>query len=123
MNFCWITLNVNNMEESLKFYNEIIGLKITERFNLGVEMEIAMLGENDGTKIELIYNKNKNVSVHSEGISIGFEVKSLDDTIELLKNKKISIKRGPISPIPSSRFFFIDDPNGIEIQIVEHNQV
>lgn len=121
MNFCWITLNVNNMEESLKFYHEIIGLKILERFNAGEEIEIAMLGETDGTKIELIYNKNKNVSAQSEGISIGFEVKSLDKAMELVKDKNIPIKRGPISPIPSTRFFFINDPNNIEIQIVQHN--
>lgn len=47
------------MEESLNFYHEIIGLKISERFNVGEDIEIAMLGETDGTKVELIYNKNK----------------------------------------------------------------
>ena len=121
MNFCWITLNVSNMEESLNFYHEIIGLKISERFNVGEDIEIAMLGETDGTKVELIYNKKQNVLARSEGLSIGFEVKSLDEAMELFKNKNIPIKRGPISPLPSSRFFFIDDPNGIEIQIVQHN--
>ncbi|MBD5642493.1 VOC family protein [Clostridium botulinum] len=121
MNFCWITLNVSNMEESLNFYHEIIGLKISERFNVGEDIEIAMLGETDGTKVELIYNKKQNVLSRSEGLSSGFEVKSLDEAMELLKNKNIPIKRGPISPLPSSRFFFIDDPNGIEIQIVQHN--
>lgn len=118
MNFCWITINVNNMEESLKFYHEVIGLKILERFNPSEGIEIAMLGEIEGTKIELIHN-NKNVSVQSEGISVGFEVKSLDKAIEFVKDKNIIIKRGPISPIPSTRFFFIDDPNGVEIQLVE----
>ncbi|BAQ13966.1 hypothetical protein CBB2_1856 [Clostridium botulinum] len=121
MNFCWITLNVSNMEESLNFYHEIIGLKISERFNVGEDIEIAMLGETDGTKVELIYNKKQSVLSRSKGLSIGFEVKSLDEAMELLKNKNIPIKRGPISPLPSSRFFFIDDPNGIEIQIVQHN--
>jgi len=65
MNFCWIALNVSNMEESLKFYHEIIGLKISERFNVGEDMEIAMLGETYGTKVELIYNKKQNVSTRS----------------------------------------------------------
>lgn len=120
MNFCWITLNVNNMEEALKFYHETIGLKLLERFTTGEETEIVMLGEANGTKVELICNKNKTASVKSEGISIGFEVKSLDETIELMKNKNIPIKRGPFSPIPSVKFFFIEDPNGIEVQIVEH---
>jgi lactoylglutathione lyase len=121
MNFCWITLNVNNLEESLKFYHEIIGLKILERFNISEETEIVMLGETNGTKVELIYNKNKNISVHNQGISIGFEVTSLDEAIELVKTRNIPIKRGPVSPIPSTTFFFIDDPNGIEIQIIQHS--
>jgi lactoylglutathione lyase len=120
MNFCWVTLYVKNMEESLKFYQEIIGLKVSERFNAGEEMEIAMLGEADGPKVELIYNKKHKVSVQSEGISIGFEVESLDKAMELVKDKNIPIKRGPFSPVPSTRFFFIDDPNGVEIQIVQH---
>jgi lactoylglutathione lyase len=121
MNFCWITLNVNNMEESLKFYHEIIGLEVLERFTLGEKTEIVMLGKTDGTKVELIYNKNKNVSIQSHNISIGFEVKSLDEAMELVKKQNILIKRGPISPMSSIRFFIIDDPNGIAIQIVENH--
>lgn len=123
MNFCWTTLYVNNMEESLKFYNEIIGLRVLERRNIGKEREreMVMLGETTGTKVELIYNKNTNASVQNHTISMGFEVKSLDEAMELVKLKNIPIKRGPISPIPSIKFFFIDDPNGIEIQIVQHN--
>ncbi|MBK1810389.1 VOC family protein [Clostridium sp. YIM B02505] len=120
MNFCWVTLYVKDMEESLKFYNEIIGLKIAERFNAGEEMQIAMLGETDGPKVELIYDKNQKAFGFKEGISIGFQVESLDKAMELLKDKDIPIKRGPISPNPSTKFFFVDDPNGIEVQIVQH---
>jgi lactoylglutathione lyase len=108
------------MEESLKFYNEVIGLKIAERFNAGEEMQIAMLGENNGTKVELIYDKNQKDFGFGEGISIGFQVESLDKAMELVKYKNIPIKRGPISPNPSTKFFFVDDPNGIEVQIVQH---
>lgn len=123
MKFCWITLNVKNMEESLTFYEEIIGLKIAERFNVEEGLEIAMLGEAYGHKIELICNKGQEVSVQKEGISIGFEVESLDKAMELLKDRNIPIKRGPFSPVPTTKFFFIDDPNGVEIQIVQHRHV
>ena len=44
MNFCWVTLNVTNMENSLKFYHEILGLKISAQFNAGEDREIVMLG-------------------------------------------------------------------------------
>ncbi|MCR3761328.1 VOC family protein [Clostridium felsineum] len=121
MNFCWITLTVKNMEESLKFYHDIIGLKIAERFNVGSDREIVMLGNADGTKIELVCNKTESISAKAEGLSIGFQVKSLDYAMKLLKDNNIPIKRGPISPVPSSKFFFVDDPNGIEIQIIQNN--
>lgn len=121
MKFCWITLNVKNMEESLTFYEEVIGLKISERFNVEEGLEIAMLGEAYGPKIELICNKSQNASVQKEGISIGFEVESLDKAMELLKDRNIPIKRGPFSPVPTTKFFFIHDPNGVEIQIVQQH--
>lgn len=118
MRFCWITLNVKNMEESLKFYQEAIGLKVVERFSPNKEMEIAMLGEENGTKVELICTNT--FQTRSEGISVGFEVNSLEEAMERMKEKEIPIKRGPFSPVPSSRFFFVEDPNGIEIQIVQN---
>jgi len=108
------------MEESLKFYNELLGVKILERFSSGEEMEIAMLGEEDKPKIELIYNRSNVVENQTKGISIGFEVDSLEGTMSYVKSKNIPIIRGPISPSPKVSFFFIHDPNGIEIQLVEH---
>ncbi|CAB1245669.1 VOC family protein [Clostridium sp. MT-14] len=120
MNFCWITLNVKSMEESLKFYNELLGIKIFSRFSPNSGVDIAMIGENDKPKIELIYDKGNNSKIESRGISIGFEVKSLDETMKYIKSKGIIIKRGPISPSPKVKFFFIEDPNGVEVQIVEN---
>jgi lactoylglutathione lyase len=35
MKFCWTTLNVKNMDESVKFYTEIIGLDVLREFSLG----------------------------------------------------------------------------------------
>lgn len=122
MDFCWITLDVNDMNESLDFYHELLGIKILERFSVGEELEIAMLGEEDKPKIELICNKRKPIA-HSANVSVGFKVESLKGAMDYLTEKNIQIKRGPISPIPTSSFFFVDDPNGIEIQIVEIKEI
>ena len=46
MNFCWITFYVRNMEESLKFYHDIIGLEIAEHFHAGEDREILHAWEN-----------------------------------------------------------------------------
>lgn len=119
MNICWITLRVDNMEESLKFYHEILGLPIATRHG-GPEVEIVMLGEEDKPKIELLYERNSNVAIHAVGLSIGLEVESLDEALNYVKEKEIPILRGPFSPNPHVKFFFIKDPNGIEVQLVEN---
>ena len=53
MKFCWVTINVKDMEASLRFYQEIVGLTIDRRFQAGPGVEITFLG-NDETKVELI---------------------------------------------------------------------
>ena len=47
MKFCWSTLMVKNLEESLKFYKEIVGLNVSNRFNAGTGVEIAFLGDGE----------------------------------------------------------------------------
>lgn len=119
MKFCWSTLMVKNMEESLKFYQEIVGLKIDRRFNAGPGVEIVFLGEGE-TKVELICNENnKDINVGKD-ISWGFEVKSLDEMMALVKEKGIEIQGGILQPNPHVRFFYVLDPNGLKIQFVEN---
>ena len=120
MKFCWSTITVKNLEESLKFYNEILGLSINRRFNAGPGMEIAFLGD-DETKIELVFNEELKEVSFGQNISLGFEVNSLDEMITLLKEKGIDIESGPFSPNPHINYIYILDPNGLKIQLVESN--
>ncbi|MDP4152971.1 MAG: VOC family protein [Bacillota bacterium] len=120
MKMCWVTLNVTDLEESLKFYRDIVGLELFSRFPAGNESEIAMLGEADKPKIELICNKNFTASNKGEGVSIGFEGEALDKVAETLRSYNINILKGPISPSAHIRFFFVKDPDGYEIQFIEH---
>lgn len=118
MKFCWSTLMVNNMEESLKFYQEIVGLTVDKRFKAGPGTEIAFLGDGE-TKIELIYNENnKEVNVGRD-ISWGFEIESVDKMMELLKNKGIEYSE-TFQPNPHVKFFYVTDPNGLKIQFVQN---
>lgn len=119
MKFCWSTLTVKNMEESLRFYQDIVGLKISRRFNAGPETEIAFLGEGD-TLIELICNRKHPEVNAGEDISWGFEVDSLDRIISLLKQKGIAEISGPFQPNPKVKFIYVRDPNGMKIQFVEN---
>jgi len=119
MKFCWSTLRVNNLEESLDFYQKIVELKLNRRFKTDENTEIAFLG-NGETKLELIDNNENNDVNYGEDISLGFEVDSLEDKMNHLKENSIDIESGPIQPNPNIKFFFVKDPNGLTIQFVEN---
>lgn len=119
MKFCWCTLHVKDLDESVRFYKEIVGLNETRRFAAGPDTEIVFLG-NGETEVELIWDKNKKEYDMGKDISLGFIVESLDKHIELLKEYGVRILTEPISPNPSIRFFFALDPNGVKIQFVEN---
>jgi lactoylglutathione lyase len=119
MKFCWTTLRVNNLEESLKFYQEIVGLPLSRRFQAGPGVEIAFLGSGE-TKIEIICNGTNNKVNMGEDISMGFEVESVDKMMKDLKEKGIDIYSGPFQPNPHIKFFYLLDPNGLKVQLTEN---
>lgn len=118
MKFLWTTILVKDMEETLKFYQEVVGLKLDRRFNASPEMEICFLGEDD-TKLEVICNKKfKNIDA-GNAVTLGFKVDSLDEMIQLINKKGIEIKTGPVQPNPHIKYFIVQDPNGIKVQFAE----
>jgi lactoylglutathione lyase len=118
MKFCWSTLKVKNLNDSIAFYEEIIGLNVKRRFQAGPDTEIAFLGEGE-TQVELIEVKEKNEINVGPDISWGFQVESLVEMMELLEMKGIEVMEGPYSPNPLTSFIYIQDPNGMKIQLVE----
>lgn len=116
MKFCWCTISVSDLERSLKFYQDVAGLTLERRFTAGPGVEIAFLGGGE-TKVELICRGTK--PEFGGDISLGFEVDSLDDMMESVESKSVKIHSGPFSPNPNTRFFYVQDPDGLLIQFVE----
>lgn len=121
MKFCWCTVGVRDMAASLKFYQEVVGLPVSRRFAAGPGMEICFLGEGE-TKVELVCGAKHKAPVNAEGISLGFEVKSVDEMIKLVKEKGLAVASGPFQPNPHIKFFYVNDPDGISVQFVENMQ-
>ena len=115
MKFCWSTLLVKDMEESLKFYTEVIRLDIASRFSAMPGVEIAFLGTGE-TLIELVCNGEAHNTVVGDAVSWGFDVDSLDDALKMVKEKGIPVHSGPVVH-PNVKYFFILDPNGLKIQL------
>lgn len=118
MKFCWTTINVLNMEKSLAFYQEIVGLPLMRRFPAGPGTEIAFLGDGE-TQVELIASTSTIEVKIGQDISLGFIVESLDDMLDFIQKRSIPVHSGPHQPNPQTRFFYILDPNGLKIQFVE----
>lgn len=119
MKFCWCTIAVKDMEKSVKFYHEVVGLPVSRRFAPGPGLEICFLGEGE-TKVELIRGPNYTAAVNPEGISLGFEVKSVDEMLEFVKEKEMEVTGGPYQPNPHIKFFYVKDPDGVSVQFVEN---
>lgn len=118
MKFAHVTIMVKNLEDSLKFYQEVVGLNIVKRFPAGPGTEIVFLGDG-GTLVELIYDENKTEVDFGQDISLGFNVESVEKMMKFVEEKGISIHSGPFQPNPSTKFFYVLDPNDLKIQFVE----
>ena len=75
MHFCWTTLMVKDLDESLKFYQDILGLEVASRFTAMPGLELAFLGTGE-TQIELVCSADSQNAVVGDAISFGFDVPS-----------------------------------------------
>ena len=120
MKFLWTTIYVKNLEESLAFYSDLVGLQMLQRFPGGPGIEMAFMGNGiDGeTLVELIADSNNSSVNHSEFIYIGFSVDSVDEMLDTVKRKNIAVHSGPVET-PGFKFFCIKDPNGVNVQFFQ----
>jgi len=119
MKFCWVTFKVKNLDKSISFYENIVGLTLESRRPAGPTSELAFLGVGE-TKVELICDKALETVDNGKDISIGFFVDSAEEKMSFLSENGISIHSGPFEPAPGVKFFYILDPDGLKIQFVEH---
>lgn len=114
----YTTIIVRNLEESLKFYTEVLGLVKVNKFSPEEGVTISFLKDSESNLIELLEDKNLLEEDFRESrVSIGFGVEDLDDTLKTLKEKGIEIIREIIETPGDGKLAFIKDPNGVEIGI------
>ncbi|WP_342552264.1 VOC family protein [Paenibacillus sp. FSL R7-0652] len=116
----WITLRVSNLEASIHFYHHVLGLTVQRRFeSRGRQIAMLGLGLTSETSLELIEGSEQ-VLKPEAGISIGYEVTTLESAMERLAAMQVPVLRGPIQPNERLRFIYIADPDGFEVQLAEH---
>jgi len=114
----YATIGVADMEESIKFYAEIMGLKIDSQINPYPGFTITFLKGEGDAMIELIENVEN--PQETGLLSVGMEVEDMNATVKELKSKGAEITRGPTSVAAGTIIAFLQDPNGVQIGLIQH---
>ncbi len=114
----YTTILVADMEESIRFYTDVMGLEKHRQFKPNPELTITfMKGEGEGI-IELIENKENPQEI---GLTaVGIEVEDINTTVKELKSKGAKITLEP-TPILVGTLAFVEDPNGVRIALIQHH--
>ncbi|GJL65785.1 MAG: VOC family protein [Nitrospirales bacterium] len=114
-------MRVSNMEQTIAFYRDILGLEVVDQKVSPRGSHLAFLATpNSDELIELCsFPSSGHVRVQEDLIHLAFQVDNLDTTIKELQEQHVPITDGPTTSSSGSRFIFIDAPDGYEIELIE----
>jgi lactoylglutathione lyase len=123
MRFSHLSITAKNMEESIKFYCDIMGFELVSRREIPENnAEIAFLTEGiSNIRIELTYWKNKEDWTSGDELDhLAFNVPNMDEAMNKFRRNGVEIAKEPY-PLrgSTSKIAFIKDPNGIWLEIIE----
>ena len=114
-------MRVSDMEQTIAFYTNVLGLEVLERKVSPRGSHLAFLKvPNSEELIELTsFPPSGPMKVQEDLVHLAFQVESLDDTIASLTAMGVKITDGPTQSSSGSRFIFIEAPDGYEIELIE----
>ena len=130
---------VTDMEKSLKFYRDLLGLKPVIDFEekgefidsvlagSGIQVRMVKMVADDGGMVELLHyvshpmSRAKDNKINEIGPThIAFTVESMDETYERLSKVGVKFNSVPIvSPDGKAKLAFCQDPDGTYLELVE----
>lgn len=118
MKFHHISIRISNFEKSLRFYTDLVGLKVSKQFaaNGG---NVAYLCNGKGeTEVEIIAMPDV-PAFEGKGMFLCFA----SDNLEAVHEKAIAMGYSPSdirNPEPNVRYFYVYDPDGVSVQFREY---
>lgn len=110
-----ISINVKSIEESLQFYKDIFRMEISEDLRPLGQRIVFISDTKKDFQIELLEEQDDFFC--GNGISIAWKCEDLDMEYDRMKELRLRTS-DIIAPIEDMRFFYVEDPNGLLIQIV-----
>ena len=130
MKYLHSMIRVNNLQDSLRFYEELLGLKLQSKKDLD-DCTLYFLAEYEGApEIELTDNWEKPDKPYKNGETFGhfafecddmdaFVKKAADLGVELLYGSPFNLDiKNEDGSVEVKRISFVKDPDGNEIEII-----
>ena len=115
---------VNDLERTVKFYREVLGLQEVRRHKSPRGSELVFLKSPESEElIEITYFPGSGpVQVQPDLTHLAFEVDSLDEFGRHLTKLGLKYSDGPTLQPDGSGFAFIDAPEGYEIELMQRGK-
>ena len=129
--FTHTSIRTSNMDKSIDFYTRHLGLTLLSRREIPQNnAEIAFLqdAERKGARLELTRYLNQKKFEQAEYDDrvfdhLAFDIEDMETTLSKMREEKITITDEPFRLSPTgSLIAFIEDPDGILIELVERKK-
>ena len=114
-------MRVNDLEKSIRFYEEILGLKVGRRHTSPRGAQLAFLKTpNSDEEIEICQLPNSPaVEVQPDLMHLAFEVDDIAAFAGEIAKKGLKLSDGPTRTGSGSIIAFIDAPEGYEVELIQ----
>jgi len=112
---------VNDIERTVKFYKDVLGLAEVRRHKSPRGSELVFLKAPESEEqIEITYFPGSGpVQVQPDLTHLAFEVDSLDEFAKHLAKLGLKYSDGPTTSSTGTAFAFVDAPEGYEIELIQ----
>jgi lactoylglutathione lyase len=112
---------VNDLERTVKFYRDVLGLEVSRRHKSPRGAELAFLkAAGSDEEIEICFLPNSEpVKVQPDLTHLAFEVENLAAFEKHLAQLGLEFSDGPTTTSSGSVIAFIDAPEGYEIELIQ----
>jgi len=112
---------VSDMDASLKFYHDLLGMEISEQSTSprGSKLVYLKLPQSEADLELCSFPSSGKVAVPEDLVHLAFEVEDLNVWVEKLNKAGVPITEGPIETSRGSKFIFTEDPDKYEIEIIQ----
>ena len=121
MKISWITLRVRDLDASKKFYGELFGMEQSRAFETPDGRQFTFFTDGQGMEVELICGgpcKVKEKGLRNPMGSFGFQTEAYESILAAAQKGGLDVN-GPLVLGGHMECFFVEDPDGFQVQVIK----